>query len=93
MNSPTLKPILRRLLGVLILLAAASAARAADSSYVRLLPNDGNNVYPAAGLLRQWPAEGPKELWRTNIGGRYIRSCKAKRGAKSMISTMPPSLS
>ena len=68
MNSPTLKPILRRLLGVLILLAAASAARAADSSYVRLLPNDGNNVYPAAGLLRQWPAEGPKELWRTNIG-------------------------
>ncbi|MGD0412196.1 MAG: PQQ-binding-like beta-propeller repeat protein [Verrucomicrobiota bacterium] len=62
------KPALRQFLGALILLAAASGARAADSGYVRLLPNDGNNVYPATGLLRQWPAPGPKELWRATIG-------------------------
>ena len=62
------KPALRQLLGALILLAVASGAPAADSGYVRLLPNDGNNVYPAAGLLRQWPAQGPKELWRATIG-------------------------
>jgi outer membrane protein assembly factor BamB len=51
-----------------ILIAAAQVAQAAESGYVRFLPNDGNNVYPATGLLRQWPAEGPKELWRTTIG-------------------------
>lgn len=34
----------------------------------RFLPNDGNSVYEAAGLLRQWPPEGPKELWRVEIG-------------------------
>ncbi|MGD0812149.1 MAG: PQQ-binding-like beta-propeller repeat protein [Verrucomicrobiota bacterium] len=52
----------------MILLAAGSGAQAADGAYARLLPNDGNNVYPAMGLLRQWPAGGPKELWRTTIG-------------------------
>ena len=34
----------------------------------RFLPPDGNSVYPATGLLRQWPADGPRELWRTEIG-------------------------
>ena len=60
--------ILSCALSVLIPLAAACSAPAADSGYVRFLPNDGNNVYPASGLLRQWPAEGPKELWRATIG-------------------------
>jgi outer membrane protein assembly factor BamB len=52
----------------LILPAAGAGAQAGDGAYARLLPNDGNNVYPAKGLLRQWPAGGPKELWRTTIG-------------------------
>jgi outer membrane protein assembly factor BamB len=68
MISPTAKPALRQLFSVLLLLAAASYAPAADSGYVRFLPNDGNNVYPARGLLRQWPVQGPKELWRATIG-------------------------
>ena len=34
----------------------------------RFLPNHGNSVYSAAGLLRNWPADGPKELWRVEIG-------------------------
>ncbi len=36
--------------------------------YVRLFPNDGNCVYPGKGLLHQWPADGPRELWRLKIG-------------------------
>jgi outer membrane protein assembly factor BamB len=34
----------------------------------RFLPNDGNCVYAANGLLRQWPSAGPKELWRVDVG-------------------------
>ncbi len=34
----------------------------------RFLPADGNSVYEAKGLLREWPADGPKELWRAEIG-------------------------
>ena len=68
MIHPTSWPALRQLARALLLLAVASNLRAADSAYVRLLPNDGNNVYPATGLLRQWPANGPKELWRAAIG-------------------------
>jgi outer membrane protein assembly factor BamB len=58
----------RTFLCLLILPAAGAGAQAGDGAYARLLPNDGNNVYPAKGLLRQWPAGGPKELWRTTIG-------------------------
>ena len=30
---------------------------------------DGNNVYGGEkGLLRSWPAGGPKELWRQTLG-------------------------
>jgi|GEM_PF-447198 len=34
----------------------------------RFIPWDGNNVFNAGGLLRQWPKEGPKELWRFKAG-------------------------
>ena len=34
----------------------------------RFLPADGNSIYEAKGLLREWPADGPKELWRAEIG-------------------------
>jgi len=35
---------------------------------LRFLPNDGNSVYKATGLLRQWPPEGPKMLWQADVG-------------------------
>ena len=35
---------------------------------LRFLPNHGNSVYNVTGLLREWPPEGPKELWRERIG-------------------------
>lgn len=46
----------------------ASAGEAENRDLPRFLPNDGNSVYSATGLLRQWPAEGPKELWRVEVG-------------------------
>ena len=52
----------------LLLLAITLSAAAAEGTYVRFIPNDGNNVYPAKGLLRQWPTNGPKELWRVTLG-------------------------
>jgi outer membrane protein assembly factor BamB len=54
------------LLGFLV--AAVHASEAENTDLRRFLPNHGNSVYRAAGLLRQWPAEGPKELWRVEIG-------------------------
>lgn len=57
---------------VLVLAAClVSRAIAADQSaggLSRFLPNDGNNVYPAKNLLRRWPAGGPREVWRVDIG-------------------------
>lgn len=45
---------------------AADQARQADLP--RFLPNHGNSVYDVQGLLRQWPAGGPRELWRIKVG-------------------------
>jgi outer membrane protein assembly factor BamB len=41
---------------------------AGNTDLTRFLPNHGNSVYEAQGLLRQWPAGGPKELWRVEVG-------------------------
>ncbi len=46
----------------------AEAEEAKNTDLERFLPNHGNSVYNAKGLLRQWPAAGPKELWRVEIG-------------------------
>ncbi len=57
-----------QMLNAVFLVAAGEGALAGQSPYVRLLPNEGNNVQPASGLFRQWPANGPKEVWRAAIG-------------------------
>ena len=46
----------------------AHAGEAGNTDLLRFLPNHGNSVYEAKGLLRRWPAEGPKELWRIEVG-------------------------
>ena len=46
----------------------ARAAEAENTDLLRFIPNHGNTVYNAKGLLREWPPEGPKELWRVEIG-------------------------
>jgi outer membrane protein assembly factor BamB len=51
--------------------AGAAWLRAEDARNTdlpRFLPNHGNCVYDAKGLLRAWPAEGPKVLWTAEIG-------------------------
>jgi outer membrane protein assembly factor BamB len=47
---------------------AASDAVAAEGRLERFLPANGNNVYPAQNLLRSWPTNGPRELWRVSLG-------------------------
>jgi len=47
---------------------AVHAGEAKNTDLTRFLPNHGNSVYNAAGLPRQWPSSGPKELWRVEIG-------------------------
>ena len=42
--------------------------QAKNTDLCRFLPNHGNSVYNARGLLRQWPPGGPKELWRMEVG-------------------------
>jgi len=47
---------------------AEQAAAPRNEDLERFLPSHGNSVYNATGLLRRWPAEGPKELWRVEVG-------------------------
>ncbi len=65
-------PPRRCLPALLVLLVApvltALAAQPDKSDVCRFLPNDGNSVYAVTGLLRKWPASGPKELWRAEVG-------------------------
>ena len=42
--------------------------KAENTDLPRLMPLDNNNVYNAKGLLRTWPKDGPKELWRVEVG-------------------------
>lgn len=46
----------------------AASPEPRNTDLPRFLPNGGNSVYQAKDLLRRWPADGPKELWRTEIG-------------------------
>lgn len=45
-----------------------NAAVSQNVDLPRFLPNHGNSVYQADGLLRSWPAGGPKKLWQREIG-------------------------
>lgn len=49
-------------------LASAEENEPGHADLPRFLPNHGNSVYEAPNLLRRWPANGPEELWRTEIG-------------------------
>ena len=52
------------------------ADEAKNTDLYRFLPNHGNSVYNARGLLRQWPSGGPKELWRVEVGWGKTRSSR-----------------
>jgi len=72
-SARTLIAVLGLLPGLWALLfgSISSAGYAVESQNMdleRFLPNHGNSVFNAAGLLRKWPTGGPKELWRVEIG-------------------------
>src|ERR1035437_6305942 len=72
---------LRGILLCLLMTQLASAGHSASADLPRFLPNDGNNVYVATGLLRRWPPGGPRELWRSEIGsGKSAIAESAGRG-------------
>ncbi len=48
--------------------SSAQAGEPANTDLERFLPNHGNSVYDVTGLLREWPPEGPKQLWCKEIG-------------------------
>ena len=51
-----------------VCLSSVHAGELGKTDRLRFLPNSGNSVYEITGLLRTWPAAGPKELWRREIG-------------------------
>lgn len=63
----------------------ARAAEPENTDLERFLPNHGNSVYQAAGLLREWPPEGPKELWRKEIG--WGKSAVVEAGGRAFTAT------
>ncbi len=46
----------------------ASAEEPVRTDLHRFLPNHGNSIYEVTGLLRSWPADGPKLLWQSPVG-------------------------
>lgn len=48
---------------------AVRKLEAKNTDLTRVFAADNNTVYNGASLLRAWPATGPKELWRYEIGG------------------------
>lgn len=60
--------VIAGLISVSVASVACAADAAAQTDLPRFLPNHGNSVYDVQGLLRQWPAGGPKELWRSQVG-------------------------
>ncbi|MHB8952231.1 MAG: outer membrane protein assembly factor BamB family protein [Pirellulaceae bacterium] len=57
------------------------------SDLTRFLPNDGNSVYAIEGMLRTWPAEGPRELWRAEIGWGKSAVIEANGAAYTLTET------
>src|ERR1043165_8487112 len=51
---------------------------ASGSDWPKFAGPDGNYTSPEKGLLHEWPAGGPQELWRAKIGTGW--SCPSVAG-------------
>src|SRR5271165_6031060 len=56
-------------LTVLATRAAEPSVEARNTDLGRFLPANGNDVFPAAHLLRAWTNGSPKLLWQATVGG------------------------
>ena len=66
---PSLEALKQRVEPVVIPTATpVVTVKAENTDLPRLMPLDNNHVYNAKGLLRAWPKDGPKELWRVEVG-------------------------
>ncbi len=75
-------------LGSALLVSLVSRTHAGEpenADLLRFLPNHGNSVYDATGLLREWPPEGPKQLWRAEIG--YGKSAIVEANGQAFTAT------
>ena len=61
------------------------AFEAQNMDLERFLPNHGNSVFNATGLLRKWPSGGPKELWRVEIG--WGKAAVVEAGGRAFTAT------
>ena len=52
----------------LLVLAALLGAPAFGASMVGYRGPENNGIFPAKGLLKKWPKEGPKLLWKYKVG-------------------------
>ncbi len=82
-SNRTLIAILAFLLGSITSVGYAFENRNMDLE--RFLPNNGNSVFNAKGLLRKWPPGGPKQLWRVEIG--WGKTAVVEAGGKAFTST------
>src|SRR5678815_1500980 len=63
-----------------VLLILTTAASAAD--WPQFLGPNRNGISPETGLMKKWPADGPKEVWR--VPGGVGMSSVAISGGKAM---------
>jgi len=67
-REPALRWGLAIVSGVFVFAGMGSVVLADRADLERFLPNNGNSVFSATGLLRKWPAGGPEKLWQVEIG-------------------------
>jgi outer membrane protein assembly factor BamB len=65
-NKKTRIPAVSLIIGIFFLLVVAQCAFAGDWSYWR--GPDYNAISDESGWLTKWPADGPKILWKDNVG-------------------------
>jgi outer membrane protein assembly factor BamB len=58
-------------LGSILLAAAGSATLAAGADWPQFMGPNGDGTSVEKGLLRAWPADGPKVLWTVAVGPGY----------------------
>ena len=70
----------------LIAIAASATAAPNDIPQWRGPNRDGN--FPATGLLKEWPTDGPKLAWKTEKLGKGMSSVAIADGRESQAATI-----
>jgi len=79
----------RTLVALVAATLAAAAVAAADGDWPRFRGPTGDGISSETGLVKQWPEGGPRELWRTELGGGYSAISVAAGRLYTMFSSGP----